>query len=106
MSNSSASFSYSALDESVLSGSYDFLVPFDQVIFRSSRETHGLMPEEVLITPISPTLQDFAKGNQPICIEYLVSSDGEQLPSLLSGVSPENVHAEIEWGAPLGSEEW
>jgi len=109
MSNSSASFCYPDLDESVLTGSYDSLVPFDYGIFLSSHETRGLSPTEVLITPITPTLPDFAKSNQPeqpICIEYPASSDAERLLQLLSGVTPNNIHGEVYWGGPLGNEAW
>lgn len=106
MSNSSACFYYSELDDSpVVNGSYGSLVPFDQYRFQSNPHSQALPPAEVLIMPVSPTLPEL-KTNQSVLIEYPVSSDSERLLVLLSGISNQNIHAEVEWGAPQGNEEW
>jgi hypothetical protein len=107
MSDASACFCYSELDDStpVVNGSYGHFVPFDQHRFRSNPDSLALPPANVLIMPVSPTPPDL-KTNQSVLVEYPVSIDSERLLVLLSGISNENIHAEVEWGTPQGNEEW
>jgi hypothetical protein len=39
-------------------------------------------------------------------VQTQVAKDGYSLDALLAGITPTNCHAETNWGAPQGREEW
>jgi len=38
--------------------------------------------------------------------EQVSSPDNPSLEEMLAGITPENMHGEVDWGAPVGKEVW
>ncbi|HEX9000315.1 MAG TPA: hypothetical protein VGB07_10480 [Blastocatellia bacterium] len=44
---------------------------------------------------------------EPVRADEQVSSpDNPSLEEMLAGITPENMHGEVDWGAPVGKEVW
>jgi antitoxin MazE len=59
--------------------------------------------DEIRIAADSPVELTIEAGK---LIVVPVGPEAYSLEELLAGVTPENIHAEIEWGEPVGDEAW
>ena len=61
-------------------------------------------PKKPLKRTIAAELEDLSKDERQI--KQTSSASDPSLEEMLARITPENLHAEIDWGAPVGREVW
>lgn len=86
------------------------------ILFRSSIMSTVAKWGNTLAVRLPKSIQSAAKLNEGDQVDFVIAENGDilikplsrkkRLELMLSKVTPENLHAETDWGQPVGGEVW